>query len=232
MQRHTTMPDRQVAENLRRELESWKRKERQREGKAPSQQEIGHRLGMTQGAVSQYLNAKIHIGTDALLKWSNLLNIPPQKIDPAFTYTAENAGLYNTERAGIELTTVPLIAWSAITERPRKTKGSRAPGVTEEQVAVTTQVGQNAYALRVKGDSMEPKFPEGAIIVVDPDVSAEHNKYVVAQTDDHRDPTFKQLIIDGGKRYLKPLNSRYPIEELPPNAMICGVVRQMLMDFE
>ena len=96
---------------------------------------------------------------------------------------------------------------------------------------VTARVGKHAYALRVRGDSMEPKFPEGVTIIVDPDASPVHGSFVVALLTDAEQVTFKQLVIDG-RRYLKPLNPRYPVMEMDNRVAICGVVKQMIMSFD
>ena len=45
--------------------------------------------------------------------------------------------------------------------------------------------------------------------------------------DDTNQATFKQLVIDGPRRYLKPLNPRYPVIPIEREARICGVVREM-----
>ena len=84
----------------------------------------------------------------------------------------------------------------------------------------------DTFVLRVRGTSMEPKFQEGDLIYVDPNVSADHGKYVVVQLDDSDEATFKQLIIEGGKKYLKALNPDWPdrIIEVNVKATICGVI--------
>lgn len=78
------------------------------------------------------------------------------------------------------------------------------------------------FALRVEGDSMEPKFTEGMVIIVEPDLDPLPNDYVVAVNGDN-EATFKQLIKDGGDWLLKPLNPRYPIKPLG-HARVIGVV--------
>ena len=50
---------------------------------------------------------------------------------------------------------------------------------------------------------------------------------MVVALDDTNQATFKQLVIDGARRYLKPLNPRYPIIPVERDARICGVVREM-----
>jgi SOS-response transcriptional repressor LexA len=84
-----------------------------------------------------------------------------------------------------------------------------------------------AFSLRVEGDSMEPEFPRGCIIFVEPECNAQNGDYVIVCLDGTNQATFKQLVIDGGHRYLKPLNPRYPIIAAERDARICGAVREM-----
>ncbi len=98
------------------------------------------------------------------------------------------------------------------------------PGVAEEWISTTERIGPNAFALYVRGDSMEPEFSDGDIILVDPAEPARPGDYVVVRLEAEAEVTFKQLVIDGPRRYLKPLNPRYPILEVTTDAVICGVV--------
>ena len=75
-------------------------------------------------------------------------------------------------------------------------------------------------------------FPNGSIIIIDPAVEPRQGSFVVVRLDEAEQATFKQMVIDGGTRYLKPLNPRYPLMEIRQSATVCGVVRQMVMDFE
>jgi SOS-response transcriptional repressor LexA len=73
---------------------------------------------------------------------------------------------------------------------------------------------------------MEPKFHDGDLIFVDPLVSAQSCRYVVVRLEHPQEATFKQLIVEGGRRYLKALNPDWPnrIIEMDSDATICGVV--------
>jgi SOS-response transcriptional repressor LexA len=104
------------------------------------------------------------------------------------------------------------------------------PGDADEFYPTTAKVGKNAFALRVRGDSMEPKFQDGCIIIVDPDKESYNGAFVVVRESDTDEATFKQLQIDGSRRYLKPVNPRYPIMEMRSETLICGVVVKMEMD--
>jgi len=80
------------------------------------------------------------------------------------------------------------------------------------------------YALRVIGDSMAPEFRDGHIIIVDPGLPAVHGAYVVA---DYRGETiFRQFVVEGEARYLKPLNEAFPAIRLDGEYRIRGVVIQ------
>ena len=81
-------------------------------------------------------------------------------------------------------------------------------------VPVSVPVMQHTYALRVHGDSMlgdgGDSFPEGTILIVEPDLVAQPGDYVIV-ADKSGKTTFKQFTSDGVELYLKPLNTRYPI---------------------
>jgi SOS-response transcriptional repressor LexA len=92
-----------------------------------------------------------------------------------------------------------------------------------EVVPTSVPVKRHTFALRVTGDSMEPEFREGMIIIVEPDMEPQPGDYVIAKNADD-EPTFKQLVKDGSDWYLKPLNSQWPMKPLG-KAKIIGVVR-------
>ncbi len=102
-----------------------------------------------------------------------------------------------------------------------------------DTVPVSVTVQRHTYALRVHGDSMVSEsgdsFPEGSILVVEPEMEAITGDYVIALNDQNQ-TTFKQLVKDGGDLYLKPLNARYPIKPLG-SAKIIGVVREFTKVF-
>jgi len=134
-----------------------------------------------------------------------------------------NEPLGNASGVAGVISMVPLVSWV------QAGKGQEAmdiytPGVADKWIEVPKKVSPRSFALRVHGDSMEPKFPEGCTIICDPDITPENGKYVVVRINQDNEATFKRLVIEGGRRYLKPENSRYPILELSEYAHIAGVV--------
>ena len=102
-----------------------------------------------------------------------------------------------------------------------------------ERVPTNVEIKRHTFALRVHGDSMisdsHDSFPEGSILIVEPDLEAIPGDYVIAKNLEG-ETTFKQLVKDSGEYYLKPLNARYPIKPLGA-AEIIGVVREFSKKF-
>ena len=100
---------------------------------------------------------------------------------------------------------------------------------------VIGKVPKDTFALKVSGDSMtnceaRESFPEGSLILVDPNQIPKSRDFVVAIDDATQDATFKELIEDCGKLYLKPLNPQYPVMNVSESAIIKGVVFRKIED--
>lgn len=100
------------------------------------------------------------------------------------------------------------------------------PGEADEWIETSeTKPGANSFALRVSGDSMtspypgDVSFPDGTIIVVDPSRACDAGDYVIAKDVTTQQATFKRLVHDGGRWFLKPLNPAYPTMEIDDPAL-------------
>ena len=97
----------------------------------------------------------------------------------------------------------------------------------------TPQVDRSTYALRVHGDSMisdtNDSFPDGSILIVEPDMEAQPGDYVIAKNAEGK-TTFKQLVKDEGEYFLRPLNPRHVTHALG-DAEVIGVVREFTKRF-
>ncbi len=192
-----------------------------------SQRELAKRSGLSQQLISKLENGLVESTTE-VFRLAEALRVDPRWLA---TGQGDGGGGKNTATGPAITAYVPLISWVAAGSW-RDVADPYPAGVGEALVPVTCRAGPNAYALRVQGDSMEPVFPDGSVIIVDPAVEPRQGSYVVVRLDEAEQATFKQLVIDGGTRYLKPLNPRYPLLEVRESATVCGVVRQMVMDFE
>lgn len=124
---------------------------------------------------------------------------------------------------------IPVIAWTDIPAWFTGKKKALLDSVTEYQPRFHN-VSLNSYALRLNNDAMtSPRsnvksFYKGEIIIVDPEIEAKENSYVIATIGDSKEAVFRQVVRDGGIDYLKPLNSQYPTLERGKDVTIYGVV--------
>jgi len=105
------------------------------------------------------------------------------------------------------------------------------PGDADEWLPCPVKHGPRAYCVRVRGDSMHnpggrPSYADGDIIFVDPDRGAKTGDRVIVRLDDHQEATFKQLLVEDGRKLLKALNPEWSPRyiEINGNATITGVV--------
>lgn len=80
------------------------------------------------------------------------------------------------------------------------------------------------FALQVLGDSMEPEFKHGCVIVIDPEGVVRHECYVMAEHNGEN--TFRQLRIQEERYFLAPLNDQYETVEITGLDVIKGVIVQ------
>ena len=132
---------------------------------------------------------------------------------------------FNVEPAPALRGKVPLISWVAAGDWC-EANDPYSPGEAEMWLQVSANYGVRSYGLRVRGESMLPRFREGEIIIVDPDAQADSGNYVIARKDGSKEVTFKQLVIEGAAVYLKPLNPQWPdpIIRIDGDWHICGKV--------
>ncbi len=100
---------------------------------------------------------------------------------------------------------------------------TEAPAATEEELATSACSSGEPYALMVLGDSMQPEFVEGEIIVIEPEGIAKEGSYVIAWANEEY--IFRQLMRRDDGWMLRPLNPLYPnipVDDL--KATVKGVV--------
>lgn len=146
-----------------------------------------------------------------------------KKITEAYPYWLQDEK--TNVRAAKSKGRVPLISWVAAGKLGEITDMYQ-PGEAEQWEDVfDNRPGENAFALIVEGDSMtspypgDKSFPDGTMIVVDPARAFNAGDYVVAKDVNTQRATFKKLVHDGGRWYLKPLNTSYPTVEIDDPAL-------------
>jgi len=191
-----------------------------------TQETLATKLGLTRGAITHYLAGR---------------RVPPLK------QFQKIAAILKVDPAWLQFGTAHHEPPKKSALKKEKSIPSHIPILTCEQIATyidTTKIPKDKfteylkdfytdktkwYAVRVTGDAMttpsgKKSFHEGDIIIVDPEKNMSHGNYVIALLPRAKEATFKQYVIDGGIRYLKPLNPQYPITQIDDSTHICGVL--------
>ncbi len=80
------------------------------------------------------------------------------------------------------------------------------------------------FALRVMGDSMEPEFKDGCIIIIDSAAVVESGSYVLAMVNEEY--IFRQFIAEDDRYYLRALKEGYEEILLESKNAVRGVIVQ------
>lgn len=196
-----------------------------------SQEQLAERIGVTQGGVGHWLRGTRTPKVDMMNKALVALGMPHLQVSlqiaPVNTI-AERSAQYGPAGAdaqdGIASQYIlcfqyPVLAWAEL-EGPRP-----STSIVTEQTDYCAQ--GLAFWLRIEGDLMSattgPSVPENMLILVDPGVPAAPGKLVIARQQGTA-AMFRQLIEDGGQRFLRPLNPTYPKLLCGHDLEILGVV--------
>ena len=97
---------------------------------------------------------------------------------------------------------VPLISWENISSYIKD------PGDCKinEIIYCSPTLGKHVFALNMADTSMEPFFPQGAVLIFDRDKLAKDRTHVLVHIADSDTYLFRQLLVDGENSYLKPLS--------------------------
>ncbi len=214
-----------------------RQKEARDQGARMTQETLGNSIGWRSGqsAVNQYLNGKVPLNLEALLKFAAELRFTPEEVSPRLASELARGSQPAEEASNIEpgpdtKGLIPLISWVQAGSWS-EVVDLYAVGDAEDWLPCPANHGSRAFALRVRGESMyDPhgrrSFREGDIVYVDPDRQHENGSLVIAKLTDSQEATFKQLVIEDEKRYLKALNPAWPERMMPINGSchIVGVV--------
>lgn len=177
--------------------------------------------GVSVAAVGQWINGKTH-SLDSLTnaKAAQYLGVNPHwlagdtkhgMLDTSSDHKLDN-NIDLAQRINIEGRPIPVISWVAAGSfEPIETVLKDAD--VEEHLPPIKECGKNGYGLVVVGNSMKPDFKPGDRIYVNPDIQTfdlQTDDLVIIACSGESEATFKKLIIEGGDKYLQPLNPDWP----------------------
>ena len=187
-----------------------------------SQAELGKMAGVPQSTIGQIENGRNKSSTK-ILELANALQTTVEYLVNGVKTKAQ--GISNISATNFCTNRVPVISWV----QAGNWLDIEHYDSDDMEYVQTVKFIEDGFALRVHGDSMQPEFADGDIIVIDPHAPQDASCYVVAVHDNQA--TLKKLVYDGTTPYLKPLNPQYPMLSWDESTRIVGVVKQKIKTY-
>lgn len=195
-----------------------------------TQEDIAVHLGITKGAVSHWLNGRRQPTLQEISAIFNRLGIKDPVFNTDGTFSLQHGENPDTlppepQYSYPLFTSVQAGSFSAV--------GSFTENDAAEWVSTTRKASEKAFWLTVEGHSMtapagsKPSFPEGMLILVDPDEDVNPGDFCVAGVFNDTEVTFKRFIWEGGKPWLEPLNPNPRYESIPCNEA-CRIIGKVI----
>ena len=119
---------------------------------------------------------------------------------------------------------VPLIGWKSLKSIVNKTFVLES----SNWIGCPYDLSEKSFVLEVQDELMTSihgrSYPIGALIFVDAGREPKAGERVIAIDTVTLSAVFREYVISGSAKYLKPLNDRYPIKALQQSTSIIGVV--------
>jgi SOS-response transcriptional repressor LexA len=195
-------------------------------------------VNKTTQAVSKWLNGEAIAEADSMLALCTWLKVRREWLEYGVLPKEQTAEINihkfvagnesNVSEINHRFGKVPLISWVQA--------GAWCEAISnfefydaDSWLSCPAQISNNGYALKVLGDSMTNQgpgrsYPTGCIIFVDPEAETKAGDRVIARLPRTNEATFKILVEDAGRQYLRPINPQYPIIEITEETHICGKV--------
>lgn len=140
-----------------------------------------------------------------------------------------------TVEIGQEPTTkIPLLAWDKFHTWIENKQNNTIQNYLENILLSGVPAGKNSFAIRMKGSSMEPIFPEGTVLIIDPQKALINKNYVLVHLVRENSIVFRQLLLERENKYLKSLSPDFiglaPVL-LNEDDQIIGSLVQARLDF-
>jgi repressor LexA len=189
--------------------------------------ELAKRIGCTRPYLSAVENGRYPVSSKILRKLSQALNVTPDffiaadepNLEDTETLTRDMLNRKMAERSREAVAVgargnsrvIPIVAVTAA-GRPVAAFDDYPTGTGSEYIDCPRDVtDENAFALRIHGDSMEPKIPHDSTIICAPNMMPREGKPVVAKLE-NGDVTCKVYQRRGDNVILAPYNPAHDVQ--------------------
>jgi len=191
----------------------------------------------TTQAVSKWLNGEAIAEADsmvALCEWLKVrrewleYGVPPKvKNTKVSDLSPKTNDATNVVAVSSRFGKVPLISW--VQAGAWCEAANFEPYDVDNWISCPVPISEGGFALKVRGDSMTNpgpgrSYPDGCILFIDPEVETKAGDRVIARVPRTNEMTFKVLVEDAGRQFLRPINPQYPIIDITEETHICGKI--------
>lgn len=189
--------------------------------------------GLTLFELSEAIGEAINPSTLSKMETKNLTITPEYLKVLADFYGITMADIIREAEGGsaadpsiINAKRIPLITWRDLSHWPNSEQRTRIFSESQKTIALPP-ASDKSFAITVSGNSMQTEsgdsFPEGFLLIVEPTDNYSSGSYVIALPQGGIG-LFRQLVIEGDEKYLRPLNSNYQTQLLKEGTAIIGTV--------
>ena len=197
------------------------------EARGLDQSTVARALGVEPQSVQQWIQGQTNPRGYRITALAALLDVEPWELLGAGKSAGRPAAKSRDAGRFAPVSRIPRMSWVSA-GRFREINNSQ---VADDWDTPSEPMSAQAFSLLVEGDSMEPEFPSGCVIFVEPQMEPLSGDYVIVSLDAAHQATLKQLVLDGTQRYLKALNPRYSSIPIDTDAHVYGVVCEMRKAF-
>ena len=198
-----------------------------------TQEQLAERVGVSQGSVGHWVNKRRQPKIESMNRTFVEIGMPHYNVSLQLRIqgqVGEERGAYGVDDAEDDLDLMQYIVCFRYPVKDWSELGATdavEPSVFEQ----TDYLAQGkAFWLTVENDAMSAvsgrSVPQGMRMLVDPGVEVEAGRLVIARQPG-KPAIFRELVEDGGQRYLKALNNNYPTLLCEEGCEFLGVVVQV-----
>lgn len=190
-----------------------------------TQAQLSEELGVTQGALSHWLNGRRSASLSEIGSIFRILGIIGATLNLDGSFTIGEGHYSEPPKPHFEYPVFSHVQAGMFSPEFRTFTERDA----ENWVSTTKKASDNTFWLEVDGHSMtaptgsRPSFPEGMLILVDPKEPVDPGDFCIARLGGD-EFTFKKLIKDSGQVFLQPLNPQFPMIPCNDQCRIVGKV--------
>jgi SOS-response transcriptional repressor LexA len=181
---------------------------------------LAKRTSLSRGRIAQLETDPLaKVGGNSLVSLAKAFGYSTEQL-----LSADELGLFAELKLQPVTRKVPLIGWKSLKSIVNNTFVLES----SNWIGCPYDLSEKSFVLEVQDELMTSShgrsYPTGALIFVDTEREPKVGERVIAIDTVTMSAVFREYVISGSAKYLKPLNDRYPIEDFQQSTSIIGVV--------